>query len=103
MVEGHIYFGVVGYDHVYSWTKLNEASVFTSFDDISYLSAITILKENKDKLTKLAERLLEKEVIFKDDLEEIFGKRPFEKETQSEVSQKRTEVTLENKEEGLDA
>ncbi len=68
-----------------------------------YQRAITILKENKDKLTKLAERLLEKEVIFKDDLEEIFGKRPFEKETQSEVSQEGTEVTPENKEEGLDA
>ena len=46
--------------------------------------------------------MLEKEVIFKDDLEEIFGKRPFEKETQSEVSQEETEVTPENKEEGLD-
>ena len=68
-----------------------------------YQRAITILRENKDKLTKLAERLLEKEVIFKDDLEEIFGKRPFEKETQPEVSQERTEITPENKEEGLEA
>ena len=68
-----------------------------------YQRAITILRENKDKLTKLAERLLEKEVIFKDDLEEIFGKRPFEKETQPEVSQEGTELTPENKEEGLEA
>ena len=45
-----------------------------------YQRAITILKENKDKLTQLADLLLEKEVIFKDNLEEIFGKRPFEKE-----------------------
>ena len=36
-------------------------------------------EENKDKLTDLANVLLEKEVIFKDNLEEIFGKRPFEK------------------------
>ena len=46
-----------------------------------YQRAISILEENKDKLTALASRLLEKEVIFKDDLEKIFGKRPFEKET----------------------
>ena len=37
-------------------------------------------EKNKDKLTELADRLLDKEVIFKDDLEKIFGKRPFEKE-----------------------
>lgn len=42
-----------------------------------YDRAIQILEQNKDKLTKLAELLLEKEVIFKDDLEGIFGARPF--------------------------
>lgn len=46
-----------------------------------YARAIDILSKNKDKLTELAERLLEKEVIFKDDLERIFGKRPYEKDT----------------------
>ncbi len=45
-----------------------------------YKRAIDVLDKNKDKLTKLAERLLEKEVIFKEDLEKIFGKRPFDKE-----------------------
>jgi cell division protease FtsH len=44
-----------------------------------YKRAIQMLKKHKDKLTELAEHLLEKEVIFKDDLERIFGKRPFEK------------------------
>lgn len=44
-----------------------------------YQRAIKLLADNKDKLTELADRLLEKEVIFKDDLEKIFGKRPFEK------------------------
>jgi ATP-dependent metalloprotease FtsH len=44
-----------------------------------YQRAIKILTENKDKLVRLAEKLLEKEVIFKEDLEEIFGKRPFNK------------------------
>ncbi len=49
-----------------------------------YQRAIRILEENKDKLNRLADILIEKEVIFKDDLEEIFGKRPHEK-TDSEV------------------
>ncbi|WJJ96142.1 ATP-dependent zinc metalloprotease FtsH [Algibacter luteus] len=45
-----------------------------------YERAIKLLEEHKDKLTELAEVLLEKEVIFKDNLEKIFGKRAFEKE-----------------------
>ncbi|TWP23896.1 ATP-dependent zinc metalloprotease FtsH [Apibacter muscae] len=49
-----------------------------------YERAKEILLENKDKLTELANKLLEKEVIFKDDLEEIFGKRKFEEETFSQ-------------------
>ena len=44
-----------------------------------YQRAIKLLEDNKDKLTQLADILIEKEVIFKDDLEAIFGKRPFEK------------------------
>ena len=44
-----------------------------------YQRAITLLEKHKDKLKELAEVLLEKEVIFKDNLEVIFGKRPFEK------------------------
>ncbi|MBK9283945.1 MAG: ATP-dependent zinc metalloprotease FtsH [Sphingobacteriaceae bacterium] len=47
--------------------------------DIAYARTKQILTVNKDKLTLLAEKLLEKEVIFKEDLEDIFGKRPFEK------------------------
>ncbi len=43
----------------------------------SYDRAIEILKENKEGLVKLAKKLLEKEVIFSDDLEEVFGKRPW--------------------------
>ena len=45
-----------------------------------YQRAIQVLTDNKDKLITLAERLLEKEVIFKEDLEKIFGKRNFEKD-----------------------
>jgi cell division protease FtsH len=43
-----------------------------------YQRALAILTENKDKLTKLAHKLLEKEVIFKEDLIEIFGEREWE-------------------------
>jgi len=46
-----------------------------------YARAIELLDGHKDKLTELAEVLLKKEVIFKDDLEAIFGKRPFQKES----------------------
>ncbi len=45
-----------------------------------YDRALKLLRENKDKLTLLAEKLLEEEVIFKDDLIAIFGKRKWEKE-----------------------
>ena len=42
-----------------------------------YQRALKILSDNRDKLTRLAEMLLEREVIFKEDLIEIFGPRPF--------------------------
>ena len=42
-----------------------------------YVRACELVAKNQEKLTALAERLLEKEVIFKDDLVEILGERPF--------------------------
>jgi len=51
-----------------------------------YQRAIQILEENKDKLNQLANILIEKEVIFKDDLETIFGKRSFDKNLEEVVS-----------------
>lgn len=42
-----------------------------------YKRAIDILTENREGLDKLADKLLDKEVIFSDDLENIFGKRPW--------------------------
>jgi cell division protease FtsH len=48
--------------------------------EAQYQRAIKLLQENRDKLEQLADILIEKEVIFKDDLENIFGRRPFEKE-----------------------
>ena len=45
-----------------------------------YKRACSILKKNKTKLSTLASRLLDKEVIFKEDLVKILGERPFTKE-----------------------
>ena len=46
--------------------------------ELQYKRACNLLKKNKNKLKQLAERLLEKEVIFKDDLFNILGERPFD-------------------------
>ena len=48
----------------------------------AYYTTKEILMNNKEKLTSLAEKLLDKEVIFRDDLELIFGKRPYESREQ---------------------
>ncbi|MDC3237515.1 ATP-dependent zinc metalloprotease FtsH [Schleiferiaceae bacterium] len=45
-----------------------------------YERAIEMLENNREKLDQLANLLLEKEVIFKENVEEIFGKRPWDKE-----------------------
>ncbi|RZL53134.1 MAG: peptidase M41, partial [Pedobacter sp.] len=45
-----------------------------------YHRALQILRDNQENLVKLAEKLLVSEVIFKEDLEEIFGKRDFDSE-----------------------
>ena len=50
--------------------------------ELAYERAKLLLSENRDKLTQLANILLKKEVIFREDLEEIFGKRPFEEHTE---------------------
>jgi cell division protease FtsH len=59
----------------------------------SYKRTKDILMQNKDKLIALAELLLEKEVIFKDDLEKIFGKRPFDEELQREQELAKKKIT----------
>ncbi|REH52553.1 cell division protease FtsH [Tenacibaculum gallaicum] len=51
-----------------------------------YKRAVDLLDQNRDKLTELADLLLEKEVIFKDDLVKIFGDRPFGKEEKPQIT-----------------
>ena len=81
----------------YNFTKpYSEQTAETIDKEISeiietqYQRAIKILTENKDKLITLAEVLLEKEVIFKNNLEVIFGKRPFE--TEAELADKKEDT-----------
>jgi cell division protease FtsH len=64
-----------------------------------YQRALNILEENKDKLEALAEKLLKSEVIFKEDLIAIFGKRPWDKEeVKPEVKEKTEENEPKNSE-----
>ena len=46
--------------------------------ETQYQRAIKLLKKHKTKLIELANFLLEKEVIFKEDLVRIYGERPFD-------------------------
>jgi cell division protease FtsH len=52
-----------------------------------YDRALDLLSRNKEKLTELANKLLSHEVIFKEDLETVFGKREWEVE-QNEKEEK---------------
>ena len=47
--------------------------------EVQYDRALKLLTDNKEKLSELAEKLLSSEVIFKEDLEAIFGKRVWDK------------------------
>ncbi len=73
--------------------------------EAQYQRALRILTENKDKLEALAEKLLKHEVIFKEDLIEIFGKRPWDNEeenplkTAEESHTEETEETVNHQEE----
>ena len=63
--------------------------------EIQYTRACNILKKNKSKLKQLAERLLEKEVIFKDDLFNILGERPFKnKNKETGIDEKGVKVAV---------
>jgi cell division protease FtsH len=71
----------------------------------SYERAVDVLKNHIKGLTELAELLLEKEVIFSEDLERIFGKRKADliKEAEAAAIQKLAESAKENEIEKKDA
>jgi ATP-dependent metalloprotease FtsH len=58
--------------------------------DLQYIRAIDILNQHKEGLVQLAEQLLEKEVIFTEDLEKIFGKRKGKSEETEKPKKTRT-------------
>ena len=71
----------------YSFTKpFSEKTAETIDAEVSkliesaYKEALRILNENKEGLTTLANKLIDKEVIFTDDLVAIFGERPWKQE-----------------------
>ena len=67
----------------------------------AYQEALTILQEHRDGLAQLANKLIEKEVIFGEDLEHIFGKRPWDKEPeQNEQKQETTNEPITESHEG---
>ena len=63
--------------------------------ETQFQRALTLLESKKDVLKKLAERLIEREVIFKDDLEEILGKRPFTNHDSKLVIEEKTSANEE--------
>jgi len=74
-----------GFNKPYSeeTAKLIDLEISTIVEK-QYKRAVQILKKHKKKLTELADYLLDKEVIFKDDLERIFGTRPFKEKLDSQ-------------------
>jgi cell division protease FtsH len=64
-----------------------------------YERALELLSKNKEKLTELANKLLSQEVIFKEDLELIFGKREWETNTPEETPESKEASSDLNEEE----
>jgi AFG3 family protein len=62
------------------------------FIDEQYIRAQALLRDKRDLLDILANELLTKEVIFKDDLERLLGKRPFDKSETPEESMPTTDT-----------
>jgi AFG3 family protein len=67
----------------------------------SYLRALDVLKHNMKGLTELAELLLEKEVIFSEDLERIFGKRKADILKEERESAVKNEIALKSGKENV--
>ena len=53
--------------------------------DTAFIRAKDILRKNSEGHKQLAELLLEREVIFTEDLEKIFGARPWGKKKDEEL------------------
>ena len=68
-----------------------------------YERAKEVLRNNMEGLTQLAETLLEKEVIFSDDLERIFGKRKGENKALDAINEAKEQEKAEAEKQAEDA
>ena len=53
--------------------------------DNAYDRTKNLLLKKKEQLEKIAKKLLEKEILFQNDLEELIGKRPFENNIETDI------------------
>jgi cell division protease FtsH len=65
--------------------------------DAAYSRTKALLTEKKNEVEKLAKELLVKEVLFKNDLENLIGKRPFEEKKILDVTEEVTTEEVESK------
>ena len=62
--------------------------------EAAYQRALHLLTENREKLEELAQLLLDKEVIFKEDLERVLGVRPYV-DRQTQIDEAETSAQIE--------
>ena len=69
----------------------------------AYQDAIAILTDHRDGLSQLANKLIEEEVIFGEDLERIFGKRPWDNSEDEKLKNAALKATEEKQKEETNA
>ena len=62
----------------------------------AYSTAKRLITEHREQLDELAGQLFEKEVLFREDLERIYGKRPWEEEPKQIESSEPSEIAEKN-------
>ena len=84
----------------YNFTKPYSDSTAEKIDsevkrivDSAYDRTKKLLLDKREQLEKIANKLLEKEILFQNDLERLIGKRPFD--TKKEVEEKKDEINIE--------
>ena len=84
----------------YNFTKPYSDSTAEKIDsevkrivDSAYDRTKKLLLDKREQLEKIANKLLEKEILFQNDLERLIGKRPFD--AKKEVEEKKDEINIE--------
>ena len=84
----------------YNFTKPYSDSTAEKIDsevkrivDSAYDRTKKLLLDKREQLEKIANKLLEKEILFQNDLERLIGKRPFD--TKKEIEEKKDEINIE--------